>query len=91
MAHHEVFVSDSLRLDDRVTAVVQRVEAAAAAPLRRKATPAERRKWLEEEALILTWASSGLGLGALLAGRPGGVVGCAVAGLYASIKITRRG
>ena len=45
--------------------------------------PASRR-WLEEEALILPWASAGGFLGDSLGGTLGGIVGFAVAGYYAA-------
>jgi hypothetical protein len=54
------------------------------------ATPAERRRWMEEHALMLGYAGSGLGLGALLGGRAGGVAGFLVGGIYAAVEITRR-
>jgi hypothetical protein len=57
---------------------------------RPEATPAERRRWIEDEAYILAWAGAGGSVGGLLQGRIAGLVCFAIAGYYAAWRVTRR-
>jgi hypothetical protein len=63
---------------------------AAVTPPPQDATPAERRKWIEEEALIVGYAGTAGGLGGLLGGPAWGVACAFLGGMYAAIKVTRR-
>ena len=66
------------------------IEPAKSLLARPDASPAERRRWLQEEAYTFAWASAGGFVGDMLQGRLAGVVCFLLAGYYAALRVTRR-
>jgi hypothetical protein len=78
-----------------VVAAVERnialpIEPAKSLLTRPEASPAERRRWLEDQTYVLAWAGAGGFLGGVLQGRIAAIAGFAIMGYYAAWRVTRR-